>query len=785
VVARDGTGRKVARSVASCAECLAWGLTYCQGVCLACYNFAARYRGHVGGCAACGRRLPLRDGYCRLCWCQARRDRAGAAADARSAVVLAPWLARVRYHQLFFAGMDSRRAAPRALPRRHGAKGRPLKPPPPVVIRPAAVGIQLTLFDPAARDYRQARFDLRRDEPPANQWLAWALHLAHLAGEARGWQPDTRRGMQRVLVTLLAGHRDGEAVAASAVRAVAVRHSISSQAAIQILATMGIVSEDRPDLFSSWLDARLAGLSPGIAREVRRWATALHDGGPRTRARSPHTARAYPRAALPALRDWSARYDHLREVTREDVLGYVASLSGHERRLAVAALRSLFTWAKKAGVVFRNPATRIRLGKRDWVVWQPLSGQQLSDAAAAAATPQARLCLVLAAVHAARPGMIRALQLDDADLESGRLRLAGTDRPMGELTATVLREWLEYRRHRWPHTANPHLLVSRESALRHGPVSAAYITSLRGLPATLERLRIDCQLAEAMATGFDPLHLASVFGISADTAIRYAVNARQLLGPAHQAAPPSPPTTPRSEPGGRRALTGGSAVTRVLAISRYRRDRSMPMPQRPSWRAARSVVPAPANGSRTVPPSGHPARMQRRASSPGKVAKWAPRNEPAGMAHTLPGFAPAGCVICSRRKVCGPLMPWFGSPFREDRPGSARCGWTRRSDASACGCRIASRSNQYLADRVSRNTSSYREDGRSRADSGVQLSLCQTIADRSHHPSAWRASATRHGMPSRSLGLAHSWPGWSSGLSHPRRAACLGSVDRGPGTRPL
>lgn len=44
MVAREGTGRKVARPVTSCAECLAWGLTYCQGVCLACYNFSARYR---------------------------------------------------------------------------------------------------------------------------------------------------------------------------------------------------------------------------------------------------------------------------------------------------------------------------------------------------------------------------------------------------------------------------------------------------------------------------------------------------------------------------------------------------------------------------------------------------------------------------------------------------------------------------------------------------------------------------------------------------------------------
>jgi hypothetical protein len=65
---------------------------------------------------------------------------------------------------------------------------------------------------------------------------------------------------------------------------------------------------------------------------------------------------------------------------------------------------------------------------------------------------------------------------------------------------------------------------ARKSALNHGPVSTAYLTSLRGLPATLERLRIGCQLTEAMATEFEPLHLAEVFGISADTAIRYAIN---------------------------------------------------------------------------------------------------------------------------------------------------------------------------------------------------------------------------------------------------------------------
>ena len=435
--------------------------------------------------------------------------------------------------------MERRRGAARAAPRRYGEKGRPLKPAPAAASRPPSRSTQLALFVPG-RDYRPVRFDLRRGGPPGNPWLAWALHLAHLTAEARGWQPCTRRTMQRVLVSLLAGHRDGETIAASAVHAVATRHSLASHNAVEILAAMGVLTDDRPDLSTGWLDAKLAGLAAGLASEARRWALTLHNGGPRTRPRAPGTARAYLRAARPALQSWSARYDHLREVNRSDVLAHIAGLYGHERYSAVSALRSLFTWAKKTGVIFRNPATGIKLGERDLPIWQPLAAGQLAEAVAAATTPQARVCVVLAAVHAARPGAVRALRLDDVDLASRRLRLAGTARPMGELTSKVLREWLDYRRRRWPHTANPHLLVSRESALHHGPVSGTWILNLRGLPATLERLRIDCQLTEAMATGFDPLHLAQVFGISEQAAIRYAVNAQHLLGSAHQQTPRTP-----------------------------------------------------------------------------------------------------------------------------------------------------------------------------------------------------------------------------------------------------
>jgi hypothetical protein len=94
----------------------------------------------------------------------------------------------------------------------------------------------------------------------------------------------------------------------------------------------------------------------------------------------------------------------------------------------------------------------------------------------------------------------------------------------------VILGWLDYRRTRWPNTANLHLLITQRTALETGPVGKVWVTgAVRGLAATLERLRVDRQLEEALARGPDPLHLAVVFGIDEKTAIRYAAAARHLL----------------------------------------------------------------------------------------------------------------------------------------------------------------------------------------------------------------------------------------------------------------
>jgi hypothetical protein len=85
-------------------------------------------------------------------------------------------------------------------------------------------------------------------------------------------------------------------------------------------------------------------------------------------------------------------------------------------------------------------------------------------------------------------------------------------------------------RTRWPTTANPHLLVTRSTASGCNPSSHSWIKRhFTGLTATIEQMRVDRQLEEALSAGPDPLHLAAVFGISDQTAIRYAHAARQLL----------------------------------------------------------------------------------------------------------------------------------------------------------------------------------------------------------------------------------------------------------------
>ncbi|MFF4575870.1 hypothetical protein [Streptomyces sp. NPDC001410] len=392
------------------------------------------------------------------------------------------------------------------------------------------------LFDGVPRDYRRFAHDVHAN--PESPWLAWARYLAHGLAEARGWSRRVRLDVDRALVVLLSLHTEGEAIRYSEIITPLRALDSSIERTAEVLEAMGVLADDRRPSYEDWLEKRLDGFAAGIRRETERWNRTLRDGGPRTRPRDQATVWAYLNAVRPALLDWSTRYDHLREVTRDDVLTHVKTLHGHERRQTLVALRSLFGWAKKNGIVFRNPTSRIKVGQYEYAVLQPLLPQQVDRSVEAVHSPAARLALALAAAHAARAGAIRALHLDDVDLGNRRLTIAGHTRPMDDLTHQMLLSWLEHRRRRWPNTANPHLLINQMTALETGPVSGWWIKhELHGQDATLERLRVDRHLEEALVHGPDPLHLAEVFGLDEKTAIRYANSARALLEQPLETAP--------------------------------------------------------------------------------------------------------------------------------------------------------------------------------------------------------------------------------------------------------
>lgn len=351
-----------------------------------------------------------------------------------------------------------------------------------------------------------------------------------MLGEAHGWNVKLVAELDRALVILLSGHGEGERFTYSDLVGVLRRYGVSISRVAEVLAQTGLLVDDRVPAFDVWLEGKLAELAPGIAADVRDWARILRHGGPRSHSRTLGTVRRYVRAVHPVLVEWSARYSHLREATANDVTTVATTLRGHLRRQTLGALRSLTRHCKKNGTIFTDPAARVRIGHREETVILPLRSNQIGDATQAATTPAARLALALAAVHAARPEAIRGLRLDDVDLGNRRLTIGPVTRPLDEFTHRLLLDWLEDRHRCWPNTANPHLIINKQTASTTRAISDNALTApFRGRAATLEALRVDRQLDEALAHGPDPLHLAVVFGLDETTAIRYSAAARKIL----------------------------------------------------------------------------------------------------------------------------------------------------------------------------------------------------------------------------------------------------------------
>ena len=367
--------------------------------------------------------------------------------------------------------------------------------------------------------------------------LLAATRCAIDLGEVRGWSAATITGVFYGLKTVLDGHTGDEPVPLSEVRQrVRPRSHGSAIRIAEVLAELELLQDDTTAAIRTWIDRRAGELPAGFRRDVRAWLLVLLDGDARTRARSPVTLRVHFGIVQPFIQCWAATREHLREITSGDVDTLLEPLRGHRRYNAIMALRSLFRFAKRRGLTFADPTRHLSGGRAAGRSVLPITAEEIRAAGQAAVTPAQRLAIALAAVHAARPKAIRELTLDDIELPSRRITLAGHRQRLGELTCNALLAWLGYRRATWPDTANRHVLVSRISALGTRPVSPDYLDKhqLRGI--SLDRIRRDRILQEALATGADPLHLALVFNIDHTNAMAYANTARNLLSsPAEQA----------------------------------------------------------------------------------------------------------------------------------------------------------------------------------------------------------------------------------------------------------
>ena len=520
---------RAATPVGSCPDCLSWGASYgSRSYCRACYDFTRRYgRGQCGGCR---RVIAVKKGHCRLCWLQA-----GIAAAGRRWLTPADFTG-TRYWQLSLAGMSRLGSTG---PARQAPQDGPAPP------APASAWTQLQLSAPG----QSLHFDKRHWAASAitGPALEQARHIAAGLAAARGWNDRIITETSRALAVVLAGCQPGDMIAWSQLPAALHRRDLSITRTAEILGPAGLLDDDRIPSFTSLAQERLALLPPPMAAGVRDWLRTRSQGGPRSRPRDEHTVRMNFNRVHPLLLAWAGHYVHLREVTAADVIAATEPLHGSLRRQTLTALRSLFGHATKTGTIFRDPTRGVRDGQRPLILIQPLQPVEIDQATAAAVTPAARLAVALAAIHAARPKTIRDLHLGDIDLGNRRLVIAARARPLDDLTANLLLAWLTHRRQRWPGTANPHLIINQQTAMTTRPVSETWLTgSCRGLTATLERLRVDRQLEEALTCGADPLHLAAVFGIDDTTAIKYAAIARQLQQTAAEQHPQAP-ANPRTQ----------------------------------------------------------------------------------------------------------------------------------------------------------------------------------------------------------------------------------------------
>jgi len=500
-----------------CPDCDAWGVTRTYGwVCMGCKSWRETHHNRAA-CATCQRVAALADdGSCRLCHKQ-RSHYAHRLGARPSKISLAE--ANADGQQLFFAGMWNPK---------HGHGKTPYvkttMPADLALLRPVSHR-QLVLLD-LPRDLKAG---LRNGfPPPRDAALEAAFHqFVRDYAAARGWKRTKTEHVHRA-VRILLGIQDtpGAAIRRSDV-ALLSRIKYSAAVVADVLAAAGMLEEDRTPPIVRWFDTAVADLPAPMRRELDVWFDVMRNGSsipPRRLPRAENTIGTQLRWALPALRTWANEHQSLREIGRDNVLAVLPD-DPLNRYTTMQGLRSIFRILKGRKLVFVNPTARVHAPSPDFPGPAPVELDKLRDDLNSDAPATAALAGLLA-FHAVRVQQLRDLLL--TDVRDGRLHLDDQIIPLAPPVRRRLAEYLDYRQRTWPTAINPHLFVQARSWDTTRPVTGWWIRHQLGLCG--QRIRFDRILDEAHATGGDIRRLIDLFGLSFETASRYASTVNRLGG---------------------------------------------------------------------------------------------------------------------------------------------------------------------------------------------------------------------------------------------------------------
>jgi site-specific recombinase XerD len=208
-------------------------------------------------------------------------------------------------------------------------------------------------------------------------------------------------------------------------------------------------------------------------------------------------------------RDWATADVH-------DIEAFLAVRPGN-RKSRLTALRQFFAWARTRKLVLADPTrgltAREPRGFRGSTAALPLQRELFRRwTAGQTAHPHESLTGLLALLHGASCAELRGLVITDIDTAAQAVRLGRrpAPTPLDPASWTALQRCLDHRAQLG--TANPHVLVTRQTKSTLEPPSAYYLSHILDPAGVRPRLLRSTRLAELVNT-LDPKLVSAAFGM--------------------------------------------------------------------------------------------------------------------------------------------------------------------------------------------------------------------------------------------------------------------------------